>query len=803
MSVDANAHLPRKRRAAMMARLLRALAGRRSVATFPSPTASSLPKVEGRLEIVRDRHGVVHVYAEHEIAMCAALGFLQASDRFFQLDVLRHIGAGRLCELVGDLRAPHHHEIFAEKRIADLDAFVAPFELEAKSSADLAGMSTQGRACVDAFSDGVNAALRAMRGLYPSEYLLLGRVRPWQPSDCLLSARTSAMAVSMVNFDTELTFDAVRAAVGDEVAREVFPEAPWDGVPTTYTAKGAEPPEPPVHVPPAGSNNWAVASARSASGAPLLASDPHVPLLPLPTYWYHVHVETPSLRAQGGMFPGCPALGFGHNGYLAWGITTGYRDSWDFFRVRRSEADPAMYVTVDGLGAIVRHRRVLRSRLGRPRTLAWESCGHGILLPGWKHHDGVDLSIRLVDSDAGEWLEGHLDLLGSRTVDDHRRALARIHCGPFDFNHVYAHRDGFIGWEIYGRVPRRRSDGLFVRDADDPSAQWDGVLEFSGMPKVLAPASGAVASANSMTDPHNFRTIATAVHFEARYRQARIESLLAGEPLHSLDTFHAMQRDVEAVHLRKAREGMVALAQQRIDAAGADARAALQVLVEWDCGCDVGSFGTTIFFFARKEMARLCFEPLLGSRVARRFLAGRRVLPRLHDLLGDPGDPLRARIESATHRALADLAVDALAHAVVRARACCGQDRRRWNWGRVQRARLGGLLCEIPVVGRRLLALDAAFGGEEYTLSPARSIDEPRGLRVLVGASSRFLCDLAKPDEAWFAHSGGPSGEPASFFYDNLSGAWSRFEMFRSCLWKADEVPDVVERFVIDDPAAR
>jgi len=791
------ATLPRKRRLAMLARLCRAIAGRRTSLSFPALSAASLPGVQGRLEIVRDRRGVVHVYAEHETAMCAALGFVQASDRFFQLDVLRHVGAGRLCELVGDLPAPRDDEIFAGKRIADLDAFVAPLNLAGKSIIDLARMSPQGRACIEAFSDGINAALRAMRGLYPSEYLLLGRVRPWRPSDCLLAARTSALAVGMVNFDTELTFDAVRAAVGDVLAREIFPAAPWDGVPATYSAKGAQPPQAPVHMPPAGSNNWAVAPSRSASGAALLANDPHVPLLPLPTYWYHVHVETPSFRAQGGMFPGCPVLGFGHNGHFAWGITTGYRDAWDFFRVRRCAGDPSMYATTDGLGRIVPHRRKLRSRFRRTRTLHWESCEHGILLPGWKHHDGVDLAIRLVESDAGQWMEGHLDLLRSRSVDEHRRALGRIHLGPFDFNHVYAHRDGFIGWEIYGRVPRRRSDGLFVRDADDPAAQWEGTLDFSEMPKILAPDSGAVASANSITDQRNFRTVATPIHFEARYRQARIESLLAATPLHSVETFQAMQRDVDAVHLRKAREGLVALARQSNGRIAADAIAAVQTLAQWDGCCDIESCGTTIFFFARKELARLCFEPLLGAAVARRFLAGRRVLPRIHDLLADEHDPLRDRIERATHRSLADLAVDALAHAAKRARACAGHDSAHWKWGRVQRARLGGLLAEIPVLGKRLRALDIPFAGEEYTLSPARSIDEGDSLRVLVGASSRFICDLARPQEAWFAHSSGASGDAASFFHDNLSAPWSRFEMFRSCLWKADEVPDVVERVVI------
>ena len=796
-AVNPDAALPAKNVRKMLRRLLKSLGSRKSTATFPAISEQTLPRMQGRVEIIRDGRGVPHIYAEHERDLFGALGFLQAADRFVVLDIIRHLGAGRICELAADLPAPKKDEWFGGKRLSDLDAFVRPLQLSARSHDDLLSMEEEARECLLAFADGVNAALRAMNGVYPAEYLMLGAVRPWEASDCLLAARTSAMLVSLVSFDTELTFDAVRSAVGDAVAKKIYPDAPWEAAPTTYAARGTVPPPTPLHPPVAGSNSWAVGSARSRSRAPLLANDPHVPVLPLPTYWHHVHIESPRFRAQGGMFPGCPVLGFGHNGHFSWSVTTGYRDSWDFYRIRRKTGDPTRYATTDGEAAIARHSEPLTARFGRgSRTIEWESCGHGIILPGWKHHDGADLAIRQVPADAGMYFEGHLALLASTTVAEHRAALARIHEGPFDFNHVYAHRDGFIGWEVYGRLPRRRGDGLFVRDADDPAGAWEGYVSFPEMPKILAPAAGAVGSANSIVNPGDYKRIATRVHFEPRYRQTRIEGLLAHRSQHSIDHFAEMQRDVEGDHLIAARTGFVRMCKHG-GTLPREAAEALAILDNWNGVCDVDARGMAVFFYARKEFARLCFEPLLGPEVARRFLAGRRVLPRAHELMSDPYDPLAGEIEEAAGATMPDLAVRALQHAASRLRAVCGADAKEWKWGKVQRARLGVLLSEVPVYGRRLRALDEPFPGEEYTLSPARSLDEPGGLRLLVGASSRFLCDLSKPDEAYFSHTSGPSADVGSAFHANLSGPWARFEYFRSCLWKPNEVPDVVERVVV------
>ncbi len=787
--------LPPKRRLAMLARTVRSALAQPQPRTSPPLTAANLPAMRGRLQILRDTNGVPHIYAEHEPDLYGALGYLQGADRFLLLDVLRHLGAGRMCELVGNLRAPKGNAMFGGKSIADLDLFVRPFAFESQCEADFERLSERGRACLDAYAAGINAALRAAGGVYPPEYLVLGAVRPWRPSDALLAARTCSFCVALSPLDVELGFDAVRGHLGDEAAQRFFPEAPWENAPRSYAnVEGAEP-EVPIHLTAAGSNNWAVAGWRSASGAPIVANDPHVPLLPLPTFWYHAHLECPLYRIQGGLMLGCPIFGFGHNGNLAWGVTTAYRDAWDLYRIRRLGDDRSRYHSVGGSNPITQHREAHPTRFGRRVNLEWESCEHGIIYPGWRHHDGTELALRFASSDLASYFDGYLLLAESKTAAEHQRALARINEGPFDFNHVYAHKDGHFAWEPFGKLPRRQGDGLFVRDADDPAGQWDGFLSFDENPKMVNPERGYVASANSIADEEQIRRATTRVHVEPDHRQRRIEKALAARTDHSTESFAAMQRDVGSDYGPALRDALLPLLSDFVSRADTVGRAR-RLLAEWDGAFSCESAAAPIYVFTMREMVGRALRPLLGSTAGPRFLNTRRGLPRLQRLLLDETDPLRPDIERSSGKSLRALAQESFSHAVAHLAEKHGAAPEQWRWGDMQRLRLATPLGEIPFLGRPFRALEGPFPGDVYTISP--SVAAPIGPpRPFVGATSRFICDLSRPEEALFAHSSGPCDNPASTFFANLSPQWRRFEYFRSALWKPEEVPDVVERVVI------
>lgn len=166
----------------------------------------------------------------------------------------------------------------------------------------------------------------------------------------------------------------------------------------------------------------------------------------------------------------------------------------------------------------------------------------------------------------------------------------------------------------------------------------------------------------------------------------------------------------------------------------------------------------------------------------------------------DENDPLRTALLQAG-RPLPQLVATAFATAVRHLRRIAGRAPERWRWGRIQRIRLGIVLGEIPLIGRGFRALDVPFPGDHYTVSPSIPLPTAtKRLRAFAGATSRFICDLARPEEALFAHSSGPSGDVGSSYFASLSRDWSHFRYFRSALWAPEEVPDVVERLVIEPP---
>lgn len=791
-----NPPLRPKRRLATLFRFLWQRVRREPLGTFPALTPRHLPAMRGQVEIVRDERGVPHIYATEEPDLYAALGYLMAADRFTLMDLIRHLGAGRLTELVGNLRFPAHSAVFPGRSLLDVDAFIRPLDFERASEQDYERAPARARAVLEAFSSGVNAALAAMEGIYPIDHLLLGPVHPWQPWDALLAARTCAFCVALAPLDVELAVDAVRGAVGDEMARRLFPEAPWAEAPQCIVGTAPEP-ELPMHLDGVGSNNWAVAGTRSASGHPILANDPHVPFFPLPTFWYHAHLECPQYRIQGGLLPGCPVFPYGHNGFLAWGVTTAYRDAWDLFRIHRAPDDPTRYRTATGWQTIRKHVERHTVRFGSDASIEWESCPHGIIYPGWKHHDGVDLALRYIGADAGAFFHGFLRLAEARTVGQHRDALEEINLGPFDFNHIYAHTDGTIAWEPYGQLVARNRSGLFVRDAQDPLADWNHLLPFSANPKIIDPASGFVATANSFTDEKQNHLLSSRTHVEPPYRQRRIEAFLSSSDRHSIESFFALQSDIGSDYGTVLRDVLCTALEPRYAHHEGTRGAAYKALRAWGGRYDTSEIAPSILAWWQRDLAEICFLSLLGPQAGRHFLRTRRAIPRLHRLLADPNDPLRAPVEQATKQTLAESMVRAFERTVERLEKAYGTDVTRWTWGRVQRIRLGLWLGELPFVGRWFRALDDGFPGDLYTVSPSVAFPLGQGLRALVGATSRFVCDLAKPEEAYFAHSSGPSGNPNSRYFASCTDDWRRFAYFKSALWQPHEIPDPVEHILV------
>jgi penicillin amidase len=295
--------------------------------------------------IVRDSRGIPHVRAQNERDLFFAEGYLQATDRLFQLDLYRRLIQGRLSEILGNLTLRTDEE-------------ARTFDVEAIAQAQLTALPAAERVDLDAFAAGVNAAIRT-RPLPPEFRVLAYRPEPWQARDSLLTSFATVLALTDSWDDVALRSD-VLAAVGPGARDAFFPisdpayDRPATGGPSAPVAplpalKVRYPDAAPLYVAAAdaragaGSNEFAAGAATTATHRALLANDPHLELR-IPGVWWLADLAAPGYHAAGATLAGVPGVVLGHNAHLAWGATNGTVASVRVYRERFESATSDRYL---------------------------------------------------------------------------------------------------------------------------------------------------------------------------------------------------------------------------------------------------------------------------------------------------------------------------------------------------------------------------------------------------------------------------------------------------------------------------
>lgn len=433
----------------------------------PDNQTLRIPGLSAPVDITIDGNGVPRIRAANERDAAAALGYVQARDRMFQMELMRRAASGRLSELVGSAALP----IDKQKRV---------FGLARLAEGDVAAQSPETRALLEAYATGVNAWI-ASRGRFAAlEFLFFGAPDPWRPADSLLWGRTMGLWLSM-NYRTELARLALRDKVPARLLQQLWPPHPAPLPPqaslTDTPQRVAHAIHPPIELaeggsgaagvrlsaataaavlaalpsfpapftlPSSASDAWAVDGRWTVTGAPLLAGDPHLSF-DFPGLWYLVRVETPGHVLVGATGAGGPLLVLGHNGRIAWTFTTTGADTQDVY------LEPSNV-------AFASHQERIKVR-GQPDTvLTVRETRHGPVISDLMPGNGPILAVAMANlSPRDTAATGLLALNHARTVEEAGKAAALI-TSPVQ-NLMVADRTK-IGLFVTGRVPiRRAGDG--------------------------------------------------------------------------------------------------------------------------------------------------------------------------------------------------------------------------------------------------------------------------------------------------------------------------------------------------------
>ncbi|MBL6080825.1 penicillin acylase family protein [Belnapia sp. T18] len=733
----------------------------------------SLPPTEGDLrlaglggpvEVTLDTRGIPRIVAADEQDAAMALGWLHARDRMFQMELMRRGAAGRLAELLGSpaLR---------------LDRFTRTLGLARRAEADLAAQSPETRVVLEAYAAGVNAWIAARGRFAAPEFLALGAPEPWRPEHSLLWGKVMGLWLSG-NWRSELERARLAGLLPPERLRELFPDEASAGRPDELRA-ALDPtwlsrlatvlprfPEPGT-LPSSASNAWTVAGRHSVSGAPLLASDPHLGFQ-APILWYLARIDlADGQMLAGATSPGVPFLVIGRNARLAWGFTTTHSDTQDLFIERL--AGPDAYETPAGPlpFSVIEERIAVRG--AAPEILRVRETRHGPVisdLDETPRGDGTVLALAAANLASGDTAATGLHALNRAGSVAEARGAAAVITSPSQ-NLMAADAGGGIGMLLTGRTPLRKAgDGTVPIPGWDGGHDWLGWAPFDTLPHVLDPPSGMLANANNRVAPPE-HPVFLGAEWIADWRFRRIGMLLAARPQHDAAGFAGMQRDtVSPFALSLTGPESLLRSLPMADGAVGQAQA---LLLDWDGDVAASRPEPLIFNAWLKQVGRLALAaggvPEGASGAPAAFLS----------FVLSPGGQGAAWCGGDCRV----LAARALAVSVAELRTSLGENPTHWRWGTVHQAIFEHpLLRAIPGLGR-LVRLEATSGGDEWTVSRG-GLRGGRGIEAwqhVHGAGLRLVADLADPDSTLAITATGQSGHPLSPNWSNLLPNWREGRM--------------------------
>ena len=722
--------------------------------------------LERPAEIRIDSSGVPHIYAGTDDDAFLAQGFNAARDRLWQIDLWRRRGLGELAEVLGP-------SYVRQDRAARL------FLYRGDMHAEWLAYGEDAKEITRAFVAGVNAYVALTErepDLLPPEFRVLDyRPARWQPEDVVrirshglwrnvesevLRARTLCRFGPSVEALRQRLSPAWQTIVPSGVDLCSIPDHVLDDytlakAPVTFTsrAQAQSTSIDDTNVAEIGSNNWAVAPSRTATGRPILANDPHRAHA-VPSLRYAVHLSAPDLDVIGAGEPALPGISIGHNDRIAFGLTIfgldqedlyvyetsrdgtryRYRDGWEPFRLVAED------IAVRGAGSVHEQLRYTR---------------HGpVVFDDRARHRAYAIRAAWLEPGMAPYF-GSIDYMRAKSWREFSAALNRW--GAPSENQVYADTDGNIGYKAAGLFPRRTSwDGL-LPVAGDGRYEWDGFFDMDALPVELNPARGYVATANAMNLPADYPIATQRVGFEwaAPWRAMRIDEVLASQPRHTLADSLDLQRDYTSIFAR------------RIIASLGDLPASppLDLLRAWDARLGPDSPAAALFevWYQRHLLAALLAAN--APREALPSIGGADSLSVL-DLLAKR-DTASARLLESTLSAAWD-ELEQLA----------GPDPQQWRWGALHQIRFAHpLLARLPADQHDAFALAPYPRGGSGDTPNATSFRD-QSFDVVAGASWRLVVDVGNWDAARMTNAPGQSGDPRSAFYSSLLDGWARDASF-------------------------
>ncbi len=798
------------------------------------------PQIEGEIdmpglikpvEIIRDEWGIPHIYAQNHHDLFFAQGVVHAQDRFWQMDMWRHQGAGRLSELLGS-------------STVETDKFLRTLGWERVAKSELSNLDEEERSILEAYAEGVNAYLAPRSGIELGlEYAILPLLNrsyqpdPWTPLNSLTWAKAMAWdlrgnlsteidrALLLKSMDME-EVDALYPPYPDDHPVILKPGATWENLTPPPSGRADNPVNriPWQSISPflektkrtltqldhlngmgsegIGSNSWAISGEHTDTGKPYLANDPHLGQQ-TPSIWYEVglHCQPKGAECQldivGFSFAGVPGIIIGHNDHIAWGFTNVGPDVMDLYIEKINPDNPDQYRFQGKWVDMEIFTEEIQVAEGETIKLEVRKTRHGPII-------GEVYGLEDFAGEAGIEVPEHYALALQWTALD----PSCVFCAIWDFNRaesweefrnaarefavpaqnlIYADVEGNIGYQMPGRIPIRNSghDGMLPIPGWTGEFEWQGYIPFDELPYAFNPPEGYLITANNPVVGEEYPYLITK-QWSYGYRAQRIEELIQSAPRpisrEMIQSFQGDNKDLLAEDLVPLIMDLPLENRALIEAQA--------LLATWEYQADIDSAPAALYMVFWQTL----LDTTLSDDLPETYSVGvdSRAKEIIRRLLSQPDHPWWDDKDTRKVETRDEILRLTLNQTVKELKRKLGSDPNNWSWGEIHTITFThDVMSSLPVI-------KTAFNRGPYPTAGGNAIVNANGwseenpFHVDSLPSMRMIVDLSDLTQSLTINTTGQSGHPYHSHYIDMVDRWRTIQ-YHPMLWEKSSIEEQAE----------
>lgn len=765
--------------------------------SFPETKGEiDLKGLKSEVKIYRDDFGIPYIEAENEDDLFFALGFVHAQDRLFQMDITRRAGMGRLAEVLG-----------ANAREFDLMFRTTGFNEIAKKLFE--NSSTESKRICKSYTDGINAFIDYASGNFSIEFDLLNyQPEKWEPYQVYLIARLTAWELNL-GWWVDVVYAQLQNKLPPEKLSQLIPDYPENAPTIISTKSNTDHKNSPqqnsqlgknilskelvdllnqfylnnikarqflgMNETYSGSNSWVVSGKLSESGKPILANDPHL-MYSVPSKWYIVSLNSPTLKVSGVTIPGSPSVVIGKNDRIAWGLTNLMLDDCDLY-IEKLDSTGTKYFFNNEWKDLKIKVDTIKIKDSSDFIFEIKSTHRGPLiqfankfLKESKFNQSI--SMKWSGFEISDELLTFYKINKARSYKEFREALRTFNCPAQNF--LCADIDGNIFYKAGGKIPiRNYSNFLSPLDGTMPINDWNSYLNFDLQPEILNPENGYIAT-NNNPPTGEFKKIIGNL-WEPHSRAERINQLLKSKNKFDTEDFKKFQMDVNSPFAKDI-SFQIVKAFENVNIKNKNLKQAVGLFKNWDGELrkyDPLSLVYNVFLI---NLMKNTFRDEMGDELYKQFLfVGNVPLRVIYQLINNNypdsisvfDDLSTSKLETKN-----EIIRNSLAQTIEELEKSLGQNFNDWSWGNIHQVRFKHLFSGQNKIIDKLIDIGPyPIGGDQTTLlNTSFKYYEP--YENYLGPSMRQIVDLSRIDSSLIIITSGQSGHIGHRNYKDQSLMW-------------------------------